>query len=280
MGFFDIVDKKTREKTTLETNKEKHRGNLEAFGQLFREHASELDDLGRFRHIVPLTNKGSLGQIVEVVCEAEDDLINIELSTKIKDTYYTLATMSINTNEPDLDSMTMYNHIADFSPKYLQVTLDDMIRSKKPYELRNALHEANQTSITEFHYSPTLIENSYTMSEHGLRETGRERFTVGIKNGRMVMQPYDEFDNVDYLKNSNGEIIVFNDLDDAVTAAVTVAPYADLMRQLQTCNVEKPDDVITVKSLTDVGDMISQCLEVDHEFSNALSDLNEDNLQQ
>lgn len=187
---------------------------MEAFGQLFREHASELDDLGRFRHIVPLTNKGSLGQIVEVVCEAEDDLINIELSTKIKDTYYTLATMSINTNEPDLDSMTMYNHIADFSPKYLQVTLDDMIRSKKPYELRNALHEANQTSITEFHYSPTLIENSYTMSEHGLRETGRERFAVGIKNGRMVMQPYDEFDNVDYLKNSNGEIIVFNDLDD------------------------------------------------------------------
>lgn len=84
MGFFDIVDKKTREKTALETNKEKHRGNLEAFGQLFREHVSELDDLGRFRHIVPLTNKGSLGQIVEVVCEAEDDLINIELSTKLK----------------------------------------------------------------------------------------------------------------------------------------------------------------------------------------------------
>lgn len=191
----------------------------------------------------------------------------------------------------------------------MNVVLNHIIQSENPSELRDelvqAFEEANRNSITEFHYSSTLLKNSHILTEQrrqSLQEwqqileyparTTRTAFALGIQNGRMIVEEYDPRNSInslkismDCLQNSNGDVIVFYGHDTAIKAAATIAPYDDLNNHVQVYvdkkqnDVEKLNDVVTVKSLTEVGDMISKGLMADNDFTKALADLNETELK-
>lgn len=103
------MDKEPRWHKALEANKEAHRDNLEKFGQYFREHASDIEDVGISLDVVHFTNQGLWGQSVNVRCEDKGDSLEVLLSTT-----HGLAYITLDKEKPELDSILLGDAILIF----------------------------------------------------------------------------------------------------------------------------------------------------------------------
>ena len=157
------------------------------------------------------------------------------------------------------------------------------------------LRKVNQESITDLRYAPNLLEHASTVSPELAKRIDRELFiqdsdiefeygdkrTLAICHGRLSIVPLKNLDNTDVLKDSQGNIIVYDTVEDAAQAAAVMTSYKNMNRDVQ-------DKLATmyhsfgaaqdVDNLTELADMISQGLSENKDFIDGLDDLKEEEL--
>lgn len=184
--------------------------------------------------------------------------------------------------------MTLYPDIADFSPEFLKTALEETIRSTDEQLLTENLRKANQESITDLRYAPKLLENASTVSpDHAkridkylftsgtdiAREFGDKR-TLAICLGRLSIVQLKNLDNTDVLKDSQGNIVVYDSVEDAAQAAAVMTSYKNMNREVQDKLAHMSHSfgaAQDVNNLTELADMISQGLSKNKDFVDGLA---------
>lgn len=224
-----------------------------------------------------------------------EDSVNICLYEKSYGTEYRLADITAKAGDQDLVSVTLYPDIADFSPEFLKTVLEETIRSTDEKLLTENLHKANQESITDLRYAPKLLENASTISpDHAkridkylftsgtdiAREFGDKR-TLAVCHGRLSIVQLKNLDNTDVLKDSQGNLIVYDTVEDAVQAAAVMTSYTNMNRDVQDKLAHMSHSfgaAQDVNNVTELADMISQGLSENKDFIDGLDDLKETEL--
>ena len=219
-----------------------------------------------------------------------EDSVNICLYEKSYGTEYRLADITAKAGDQDLVSVTLYPDIADFSPEFLKTVLEETIRSTDEQLLTENLRKANQESITDLRYAPKLLENARTVSpDHAkridkylftsgtdiAREFGDKR-TLAICLGRLSIVQLKNLDNTDVLKDSQGNLIVYDSVEDAAQAAAVMTSYKNMNRDVQDKLAHMSHSfgaAQDVNNLTELADMISQGLSENKDFVDGLDDL-------
>lgn len=247
-GFLNVVDAKENYKRLVEENKKAHKEYLTQYGKFFYDMRDKFELIGNYKIDVPLTYGAptvSMSKRLSGLVTGNEDSVNICLYEKSYGTEYRLA--DIKVDDPDKVSVQLYPDIADFSPEYLKTALEETIRSTDEKFLTEHLRKANQESITDLRYAPKMLENASTISPELAKRIDRDLFvfdsdvayefgdkrTLAVCHGRLSIVQLKNLDNTDVLKDSQGNLIVYDTVEDAVQAAAVMTSYKNMNRDVQ-----------------------------------------------
>ena len=290
-GFLNVVDAKENYKRLVEENKKAHKEYLTQYGKFFYDMRDKFELIGNYKIDVPLTYGAptvSMSKRLSGLVTGNEDSVNICLYEKSYGTEYRLADITAKAGDQDLVSVTLYPDIADFSPEFLKTVLEETICSTDEKLLTENLRKANQESITDLRYAPKLLENASTVSPDHAKRIDKYLFTSGtdiarefcdkrtlaICLGRLSIVQLKNLDNTDVLKDSQGNIIVYDSVEDAAQAAVVMTSYKNMNREVQDKLAHMSHSfgaVQDVNNLTELADMISQGLSKNKDFVDGLA---------
>lgn len=297
-GFLNVVDAKENQNRLVEENKKAHKEYLTEYGKFFYDMRDKLETIGSYKIDVPVTygaTTSSLSKRISGLVSGYDDSVYIALYEKSYGTEYRLADITAKTGGQDLVSVDLYPDIADFSPEFLKTVLEETIRSTDETFLTENLRKANQESITDLRYAPKLLENASTISPELAKRIDRNLFvsesdvaleygdkrTLAVCQGRLSIVQLKNLDNTDVLKDSQGNLIVYDTVEDAVQAAAVMTSYKNMNRDVQDKLAHMSHSfgaAQDVNNVTELADMISQGLSENKDFIDGLDDLKETEL--
>ena len=129
------------------------------------------------------------------------------------------------------------------------------------------------SEIVNFHDAKDVLETLSNQFDLGAREFGDKR-TLAICLGRLSIVQLKKLDNTDVLKDSQGNIIVYDSVEDAAQAAVVMTSYKNMNREVQDKLAHMSHSfgaVQDVNNLTELADMISQGLSKNKDFVDGLA---------
>lgn len=295
-GFLNVVDAKENQNSIVEDNKTAHKEYLTEYGKFFYDMRDKLEMIGGYKIDVPFTyGTTTLSQSNRLsgIVGCDQKSVNIFLYETSYGTGYRLA--DIKVDDSDNVSIQLYPNIADFSPEYLKTALEETIRSTDEKFLTEHLRKANQESITDLRYAPKMLENASTISPELAKRIDRDLFvsdsdvayefgdkrTLAVCHGRLSIVQLKNLDNTDVLKDSQGNLIVYDTVEDAVQAAAVMTSYKNMNRDVQDKLAHMSHSfgaAQDVNNVTELADMISQGLSENKDFIDGLDDLKETEL--
>lgn len=234
----------------------------------------KLEALGTYKINVPLHGSSKTDTVLTGSVSSEGNSINIYLFETEGFTDYHLANIMVNKNTSEV-SVKVFPHIADFSPEYLKTALEETILSTDDSFLKDKLQEANQKSISEYRYSTQCLEHCAVVNPENISEH-KDKVTLIINKGRLDIAPVNTINITDNIKTSDGNLIVYNDIESATIAANAITSYKNLSRNIHKQLIQlntSPGLLEDATSLTDVADRINQGLVDLKELESSLEDL-------
>lgn len=272
------------ENTVKDISTQEYKQMVDDVRDMLWPYRDKIQDVGNIYTYVPFA-KSISARDTELHCDIHYS--DGQLSMMFKNTYMGLRDQmfEVHVSKKLFGFRTEYSfddELYDFSPEYIKTTIKHVIDSYTKEEKAEMFREANSKSLPDtLLYDVSMAEHCQMMSLDDIRSNikwGDSAYVTYLNGGKWdITQAHDYrcwASECETLKNSDGEIAVFDSYDAAANVLNIMVP-GQYIKPKYVELVPKPLTVRTCKSMTEVADSITKDLEMSQDFKKGLDDLND-----